>query len=376
MMRKTSLVVCFSVSLLSLCSCSKTDEWKGKIEYVNDIQVVINPDKGLWEASTNGKNIIFKEEVAIGALEGDKNQLFYQPTSVIADQDENIYILDSGNYRIQKFDKNGHYLLTIGRKGQGPGEILRSFTIKLDSHKNLIVFDIDNNRISKFTAQGNFTDSFNLKFTPQAGVLDSEDNIYIYSRYKGKLIHKFNPQGQHLFSFMDEIKSENKRIEPHINGSGSIGITQDDEVFLVLTFPYTIYFYDSQGKPLKKIVTKAHHAIAPYITPPSSPLPNAVINSFFITGVDVSPQGYIFCRCVAYETPEDLDSVEKIRELGTSLFREYTYIDLFDAKGRYLIHQKTENFSWGGYFDNKGYYYGIEEKEDYFRAAKYAIKIK
>src|SRR4030067_2621341 len=128
-MRKMSLVVCVFISLLSFCSCSKKDDWKGKIEYLNGIQVVTNPDQGLWEPKANGKNIIFKEEVAIGALEGDKNKLFHQPTYVIADQDENIYVLDSGNYRIQKFDKNANYLLTIGGQGQGPGEILRSFTI-------------------------------------------------------------------------------------------------------------------------------------------------------------------------------------------------------------------------------------------------------
>lgn len=375
-MKKINLYIWFSLVLFLPFGCSQKDEWKGKIDYIDGVQVVTNYDKGIWEVNKKGKKIVFTEEVAIGTLEGDENQLFHQPTYVMADQNENIYVLDSGNYRIQKFDKNGNYLLTIGRKGQGPGEILRSFEIKLDSHNDILIFDIDNNRISKFDTRGNFIDSFSVRFTPYHGVLDSEDNIYIYSRYKGKLIHKFTPQGQHLLSFMDEIKSEIKRIEPHINGSGSIGITQDNEIYLVLTSPYAIYLYDSQGKLLKKIITKAQHAIAPYITPPSSPLPDAVINSFFITGVDISPQGDIFCRCVAYETPEELDSVEKIRELGTLLFREYTYIDLFDKKGRFLIHQKTPNFSWGGYFDNKGYYYGIEEKEDYFRAVKYSIRIK
>jgi len=375
-MKKISLYICFSLILFLPFSCSKKDEWKGEINYIGGVQVVTNHNQGIWEASKKGKKIVFTEEVAIGTLEGDENQLFHQPTYVIADQDENIYVLDSGNYRIQKFDKNGNYLLTIGRKGQGPGEILRSFEIKLDSQNNILIFDIDNNRISKFDTRGNFLDSFSLQFTPYHGVLDSEDNIYIYSRYKGKLIHKFSPQGQHLLSFMDEIKSKIKRIEPHINGSGDIGITPDNEIFLVLTYPYTIYFFNNQGKPLKKIITKAKHAIPPYITPSSSPIPDAVINSFFIAGVDISPQKNIFCHCVAYETPEKLDSVEKIRELGTLLFREYTYIDLFDTKGRFLIHQKTLNFSWGGSFDNKGYYYGIEEKEDYFRAVKYSAKIK
>jgi len=375
-MRNISIFICFYLILFLFFGCSKKDDWKGEIEYIDNIKVVTNYNKGIWEESGKGKKMIFTEEVAIGGLEGEENQLFHQPMDIIADEDGNIYVLDSGNYRIQKFDKDGNYILTIGRKGQGPGEILTSMDIELDSHGNILVFDIMNNRITRFDSQGNFIDSFNLKFTAYHGVLDSEDNVYVYSQYNEKLIHKFSPQGQHLLSFMDEIKSEIKRIEPHINGSGGIGITQDDKIFLVLTYPYEIYIFDNQGKLLEKIITKTRYVTPPYITPPTSSLPNAVITNFFITGVDISPQGNIFCRFVSYETPEELDSVEKLRELSTSLFREYTYIDLFDAEGRFLIHQNTKNFSWGGYFDNKGYYYGIEETEDYFRAVKYSVQFK
>jgi len=251
-MKKISLYIYFSSVLFLLFGCPKKDEWKGEIDYIDGVQVVTNYGKGIWEVSKKGKKIVFAKELAIGTLGGDENQIFHQPTYVMADRDENIYVLDSGNYRIQKFDKNGNYLLTIGRKGQGPGDILRSFEIKLDSHNNILIFDIDNNRISKFDTRANFTGSFSVPFTPYHGALDAEDNIYIYSRYKGKLIHKYSPQGQHLISFMDEIKSNIKRIEPHINSSGRIGITQDNEIYLVLTSPYTICFFDGKGKLLKK----------------------------------------------------------------------------------------------------------------------------
>ena len=38
-------------------------------------------------------------------------------------------------------------------------------------------------------------------FTAYNEILNSEDNVYVYSRYNGKLIHKFNLQAQHLLSF-------------------------------------------------------------------------------------------------------------------------------------------------------------------------------
>ena len=61
--------------------------------------------------------------VKIGELETeDENIAFHIPSDIVIDEQGNIYILDSGNHRIQKFDPEGNYLASFGRKGQGPGE--------------------------------------------------------------------------------------------------------------------------------------------------------------------------------------------------------------------------------------------------------------
>jgi hypothetical protein len=243
--------------------------------------------------------------------------------------------------------------------------------IEFDKKGNVVVFDSGNNRITKFDPWGNLLSSFSFEFTPYYGVLDSEDNIYIFSRYKGKLIHKYNSDGAYLFSFMDEIKNENKRIESHQNFLGKIGMTSDDRIYLVLAYPYIIYIHNTEGELLQKIMTPTPYAQPIYIMPS-----NAIITNFVISGVSMSNQGHIFCRNISFEIPDNLDSPDIIKELAGSLFKKYSYVDIFDPEGRFLIHQHTQNFSWGGYFDNKGYYYGIEEAEDYFMAAKYSIKFK
>ena len=125
-----------------------------------------NYSKGLWEENKKGKNVLFKEELSIGIAEENENKIFYQPMDVVADDDGNVYVLDSGNNRIQKFDKDGNYLLTIGRKGHGPGEILNSEDIELDSKGNILVFDYRTNRITKFDPEGNLIETFSLKFSP------------------------------------------------------------------------------------------------------------------------------------------------------------------------------------------------------------------
>jgi len=373
MMRTRIYFVCFLIIFSILFGCSEKEIWKGKIEYIDGVKVVTNYNKGIWEE--NNKKVIFNEVASIETLGEDINKIFYQPMDVVADKGGDIYVLDSREGKIQKFDSHGNYLLTIGRKGQGPAEILYSEDIELDSQENILIFDQGNRRITKFDPQGNFIISYNLKFKPLFGVLDSKDNIYIYSQYNGKLIHKLNTQGQYYFSFLDEIKSEIKKMEPHLNGLGRIGIIKGNKVFLILTYPYTIYIYSTEGELLEKITTQVPYAQPPYITPDNAIPPNVVITTFFISGVDVSPDGYIFCRNVSVVLPKKLDSPKKIQEIMSSLFKEYSYTDIFNLEGHFLIHQKTKGFSWGGYFDKKGHYYGVEEVEDYFKIVKYSIQI-
>ncbi|HEX9861492.1 MAG TPA: NHL repeat-containing protein [Nitrospirota bacterium] len=48
--------------------------------------------------------------------------LFDTPVGVEVDEDENIYVVDQGNYRIQKFDRYGLFQFAWGRQGIGDGE--------------------------------------------------------------------------------------------------------------------------------------------------------------------------------------------------------------------------------------------------------------
>jgi len=82
----------------------------------------------------------------IGELDSkDDNYLFYWPLDIALDDVGNIYILDSGNYRIQKFDPSGGYLETFGRKGQGPGEFEIPRSLDIDSKGNMYISDRGNN---------------------------------------------------------------------------------------------------------------------------------------------------------------------------------------------------------------------------------------
>jgi len=82
-----------------------------------------------------------EEDLSIGN-EDDENYLFYGIRDIQVDTDGNIYVLDSGNHRLQVFDKNGNYLRTIGKKGRGPGEFITPSRLQLDDETgNIFVTD-------------------------------------------------------------------------------------------------------------------------------------------------------------------------------------------------------------------------------------------
>lgn len=94
---------------------------------------------------------------SIGTAYGEDVYQLNNPSNVAVDQAGHIFLGDWGNRRILKFDNNGNWLLTIGRHGQGPGEIeteipnLGGIALWLD--EQLVVTDQRQNRFLIFDAQ-------------------------------------------------------------------------------------------------------------------------------------------------------------------------------------------------------------------------------
>jgi hypothetical protein len=69
----------------------------------------------------------------------------------------NTYIFDFGNRRIQKYSPDGRYLRTIGRSGDGPGELDNPWSFGLDSSGRILVasqthvqiFDADGKEVAR-----------------------------------------------------------------------------------------------------------------------------------------------------------------------------------------------------------------------------------
>ena len=137
MYRLLRVVISSSIILLLVFSVSLSQ----KIETVDGVRIIKNRKTGKW-----GKNPKVEMEFVktIGDIESeDDNVLFYMPSDIAFDNQGNIYVLDSGNHRIQKFSADGKYIASIGRKGQGPAEFQYPSSLDVDSKGYIYVSEWD-----------------------------------------------------------------------------------------------------------------------------------------------------------------------------------------------------------------------------------------
>jgi len=153
-----------SVILLSLLLAVSGHLLAQKIETVDGVKIIHNQKDGKW-----GKNPELAIEFVknIGELDSDDdNVLFHQPADIAFDSEGNIYVLDAGNQRIQKFSPDGTYLATLARQGEGPGELQFPLSLDIDSEGYIYVPDMGNQRIQVYKPDGKAHKGISMDRTP------------------------------------------------------------------------------------------------------------------------------------------------------------------------------------------------------------------
>ena len=88
-----------------------------------------------------------------GERQGTGDGQFIRPAGLSVDTSGNIFVVDEGNNRIQKFDSNGNFITKWGTQGTGDGQFEEPTGIALDSSGNVYVVDRGNSRIQVFAPQ-------------------------------------------------------------------------------------------------------------------------------------------------------------------------------------------------------------------------------
>jgi streptogramin lyase len=148
--------------------------------WVTDAQGKDGKGHQVFKFSPDGKVLL-----ALGkaGTAGDGPNTFNAPSSVLVAPNGDIFVGDghggNTNARIVKFDKEGKFIKTWGKKGSGPGEFDTPHALAMDSRGRLFVGDRNNNRIQIFDQNGNYIAQWGQFSRPSGVYIDSNDIIYV-----------------------------------------------------------------------------------------------------------------------------------------------------------------------------------------------------
>lgn len=126
--------------------------------------LTVDMENNLWVTDV-GLHQVFKfshkgkllMKIGEAKVPGNNSTHFNLPTDVAVKKDGSFYVSDGyGNSRVVKFSLTGEYLFEWGKKGNKEGEFNLPHAIDLDNEENIYVADRENNRVQIFDPEGEF----------------------------------------------------------------------------------------------------------------------------------------------------------------------------------------------------------------------------
>src|SRR5574340_209111 len=236
-----------------MCGPQPTPQEKQAKTYLNFRSDVTTDSSGNIYVADSGNDRIVKFDPSGNYLmqfgiSGNDNGQFMDPRGVAVDKSGNLYVADTTNNRIEKFDSAGKFILKFGTYGTDNGQFHGPYSVTVDKSGSIYVADVGNARIEKFDANGNFILKFGTRGQEKGELdgierisVDDSDYLYVTSTYQG--VQKFDSTGH----FVQEIS-----LKPTLDGNDApdawgIALAEKGTIYVAGYNQARIQKFDSQG---------------------------------------------------------------------------------------------------------------------------------
>lgn len=127
---------------------------------------------------------------------GTEKGEFNLPRDTVIAPDGSLYVVDGGNFRVQKFDADGKFISTFGAIGRQPGQFSRPKEAAVDLAGNVYVVDATFGNFQIFNPEGKLLLAIGsrsntdgpAKFSLPSGIaVDEDGRVYVVDQYFRKV---------------------------------------------------------------------------------------------------------------------------------------------------------------------------------------------
>ena len=208
----------------------------------------------------------YKFELMWGS-HGKGDSQFEFPLGVAVDPLGNVYVADSGNHRIQKFDSDGNFVTKwfthpdpiTGPEGVAADSLGDVYAINSGTstlpisappppQPSVMKFDSDGNFVTKWGSYGSGNSQFSLvsHSNPNGIAVDSSGNVYVADVYNHR-IQKFDSNGNLITKWGSPGTADGQFIGP-----GGVAASSSGNVYVADTGNWRIQRFDSDGTFMAK----------------------------------------------------------------------------------------------------------------------------
>ncbi|TAN42814.1 MAG: 6-bladed beta-propeller [Nitrospirae bacterium] len=227
---------------------------KGPGKLVRPMGIAADNENRVYVTDSGQNRVVVFEKSGKYLFSFGTAKQFSKPSGIaVNDQEGKVYISDQKNHKIYAFSKKGDFLFEIGKEGEKDGEFNAPTHICVDNKNKLYVTDSLNFRVQIFDSNGKFISKFGqigdglgMFARPRGVAVDSEGNIYVVDAAFAN-VQIFDQKGNILMFFGGSGWEPGKFLFP-----AGISIDEEDKIYVSDEFNKRVSIFQYMGEKYKR----------------------------------------------------------------------------------------------------------------------------